>query len=111
MYWRLLRILLLTSCLLALNPAADRSCVGFANGDPDEVIERPENRCPEDAGPKSDTGTQNDDGGCDGAGDPDEVIEAGVPFAPDTGTAAVAGFRGWIVTFWTMLRTVSSALF
>jgi hypothetical protein len=91
MILRLLRLLLLTSCLLLLVAAAEPPQNVFADGDPDEVIERgPDPR--EIPVPPFDPGDPWGE-----FGDPDEVIEGGEnPFAPP----GSHGMRGAENTFW-----------
>ena len=97
----LIRILLLTFCLLILVSSAETPRFTYANnGDPDEVVER---RPPPPPPPPPAPGPPGE------MGDPDEVVEIGEdPFAPPMGS--MQGVRGvgqgsayWLVvdTMWT----------
>jgi hypothetical protein len=93
---RLTRVLLLTSCFLCLIYLAEPPPGVYADGDPDEVIERGPKPTPEPPPPPGTPGEE--------FGDPDEVIEGPDPFAPP-GSQSMCG-DGPDTTFWLALETV-----
>jgi hypothetical protein len=99
---KLMRVLLLSFCLLFMISAAPSVDLAWADGDPDEIIERCPDPDPESPGPPP--GEETPPG--QELGDPDEIIEGQNPFAPQ-----LPGLTGDDTGLWLTLQALQSTLF
>ncbi|MGD8395446.1 MAG: hypothetical protein PVF43_08230 [Candidatus Eiseniibacteriota bacterium] len=99
---KLPRVLLLTMCLLFMVLAGQPAVPAWADGDPDEIIERCPDPDPESGWPPP--GQELPPG--EEMGDPDEIIEGQSPFAPQ-----LPGLSGDGAAIWLTLDALQSTLF
>ena len=100
---RLIRIILLTFCFLLLISASESPRFTYADGDPDEVVER---------GPDPDNPPEPPPGGeepPEGLGDPDEIVETGDPLGPPMHqTQGIRGV-GQGTAYWLVLEAMQAS--